>query len=96
MSTIDDLRELTAVVGGWLAAPSVWPFDTSHELFGAEQLELWYDGFERHWNFGFGYDWIVDHPDSAKYVFDLRRYGVTTHQEAIDYLNRPEWDVDCH
>lgn len=93
MSTLDDLRYLQGVVLSWLETPSVEDFDTSEVLNGADNFQIWFDGDTGRWEFGFGYYWKSEHPDSATFTFDLTRYGVHTHQDAIEFLRMPERDT---
>lgn len=91
MSALDELHDLNGIVLSWLEAPSVGDFDTSAILNGAEDFQLWFDGDVPKWNFGFGQNWKSEHPDSTTFTFDLTKYGVQTHQDAIELLRSEDW-----
>lgn len=96
MSMLDELHDLNGVVLSWLETPSVEDFGTSEILNGAENFQLWFDGEASKWNFGFGQNWKSENPASATFTFDLTKYGVNTHQDAIELLRSEDWLAVLH
>lgn len=96
MTALDELHDLNGIVLSWLEAPSVEDFDTSSVLNGAESFQLCFDGEVRKWNFGFGQNWKSENPDSMTFTFDLTKYRVKTHQDAIELLRSEDWLAVLH
>jgi hypothetical protein len=94
-STLDALRDLSGYVTAWLAAPSVEDFDTSTALYGADRYTLYFNFDKNRWSYEFDVPELAamdNMKGCARYVIDLRDYGVVSHQDAIDFLETEAYD----